>query len=213
MSSKPLRPLVAATRNRDKLERLAQILGSRHDLLPLVGGVEIDEPDLDAFPPQAGDAMVSIATAKAVSASVAVQGAMTIATDGGLVIPALGDGWQAARTRRFAGPHATNRHRAAALLAVTSHLTGDDRRIYWREAVAIARDGGVLMTTSAESMPGWLASELAEGADDGQGFWITRLWRSNRDVRAPTRGGDEHWRRLAAIVGPYLDGSADSQAH
>lgn len=198
--------IIAATRNHDKVVRIGRLIGGQYGLAPLPDGVSLKEPDPDRLPRAAGDPFAAIAMAKAVSASSLLDGAMTIATDGGLVVPALGDRWQPARTRRFAGAHATNRERAEALLALAADLEGDERRVHWREAVAVSRDGAVVLTATAESRPGCLATGLTDWTDDGQGFWVHVLWRDSRGGAAPHGAADEHWERLGAIVGPFLSG-------
>ena len=45
-----------------------------------------------------------------------VRHALTIASDGGLVIPVLGPRWESRYTRRFAGPAADNEERLSRLL-------------------------------------------------------------------------------------------------
>ncbi len=203
-------PLVTAARNETKLTLLASLVGHRHAPEPLPERIEPTEPEPSE---RAGiDPLVRIAVAKAVSASVALGGARTIASDGGLLVPALGDRWEPARTRRFAGPGATNRERAEALLALADGLTGDQRRIGWREAVAIAEAGQVAATFAAEATPGWLAEDLPAGwDDDGQGFWVPRLWRGDPGSTPSPGAGSDHWGRLALLVAPYLDGLADRQ--
>lgn len=196
-------PIVAATRNPDKLARLGRLVGSRYPLLPFPDGVVLDEPGPDDLL-GVDDPLVTTAIAKAVSASDATGGAMTIATDGGLVVPALGDLWQPALTRRFAGSNATNRQRAEVLLSLAAELVDEERRVHWREALAVAGNGDVLVTATAESYPGRLTTALTGWTDDGQGFWVPRLWSGGSD--AGSSSGDEHWERLTAIVRPFLDG-------
>ena len=204
-------PLVTATRNAAKLALLASLVGHRHAPEPLPETIEPTEPDPTEL--ARVDPLIGIAMAKAVSVSVALRGARTIASDGGLLVPGLGDRWEPARTRRFAGSFATNRERAEALLALASGLTGDQRRIGWREAVAIAEAGRIVATFTAEATPGWLVEELPDDwDDDGQGFWVPRLWRSASFSAEPSGAGSDHWHRLALLVAPYLDGLADRQA-
>lgn len=203
-------PLVAATTNAAKLASLASVVGRRQVLGPLPAAMEPTEPDHVEI---AGiDALVGIAVAKAVLVSDALGGAWTIASDGGLLVPGLGDRWQPARTRRFAGPATTNRERAEALLALAKGLTGDQRRIGWREAVAIAKSGRVVATFTAEATPGWLIEELpADWDDDGQEFWVPRLWATDPGSSPQSNAGGDHWDRLALLVALYLDGLADRQ--
>jgi len=200
-------PLVAATTNAAKLASLASVVGRRHVLGPLPAAMEPTEPDPVEI--IGIDPLVGIAMAKAVSVSLALGGARTIASDGGLLVPGLGDRWQPARTRRFAGSGLTNRARAFALLELADGLTEHQRRIGWREAVAIAEAGRVVATFTAEATPGRLIEELsADWDDDGQGFWVPRLWASDRGSSPQSNAGGDHWDRLALLVAPYLDGLA-----
>ena len=206
-----LSEIVAATRNADKLALLGRLAGRRHELQPLPAGIEVGEPEADLT--ARSDALNGIARAKAISVSVALGGVQTIASDGGLLVPGLGDRWRPARTRRFAGPDAINRDRAARLLALAAGLTGDQRRLGWREVVAIAEAGRVIATFTAEATPGWLVETLpADQQDDGQGFWVPCLWRSSAEASGTmTDGGADHWHRLALMVGAFLDGLASSR--
>lgn len=210
----PRPELIAATRNADKLALLARLALRRHAILPLPDRVaEVEsEPEPESRP--GGrlrvDPLVLIAQVKAISVSVALDGAKTIASDGGLLVLGLGDRWQPAMTRRFAGPDATNRDRAVALLDLADGLTGDQRRLGWREVVAIAEAGQVIGTFTAEATPGWLVEEFpANWEDAGQGFWVPRLWSSDPNDATPTPGaGNGHWDRLALLVPSFLDGVA-----
>lgn len=212
MTAAPPTVVVAATRNPDKLRPLAGVIGGRFRLVPLPVGIAVEEPDPAELPTDdpSVDTLVAIAAAKATAASRRMPGQLVIASDGGLLIPALGVRWSPSRTRRFAGPDATNADRIAALLALTADLCGDDRRTSWREAVAIARDGRLLLTAAAGSAPGWLASEPPEEMSSSQGFWLPALWRSGPEPDSPLGVADGHWARLAALVGPALAGSTQT---
>lgn len=209
ISSSPRTKLMAATRNPDKALRLGRLIGRRHALLSLPAGVEPIEPEPQPRLPDS-EPLITIAQVKAISVSSALGGVRTIASDGGLLVPGLGDRWQPAWTRRFAGPDASNHDRAVALLILAAGLAGDHRRLGWREVVAIAEAGRVIATFTAEATPGWLGQTLpADWVDDGQGFWVPRLWLSNpMDSTATTHAGSDHWDRLALVVVPFLDGLA-----
>ena len=201
-------PLMAATRNADKLALLMRMTGQRHEISPLPVLVDADEPASRGT--IGSDPLIVNATAKAVSVSTTLDGARTIASDGGLLVPGLGDDWQPARTRRFAGPRASNRERAEALLRLAAELVGDQRQVGWREAVAIAESGRLIATFTAEATPGWLSESLPAGwDDDGQGVWVPQLWLRNRgDPTVSPGAGTDHWDRLALLVAPFLDGLA-----
>ena len=138
---------------------------------------------------------------------------LVLATDGGLLFPALGSAWDPVRTRRFAGPDADGVDRARALLARAEGLDGDDRRIGWREAVAVARGDAVVVRFAAESPPGDLARAVEPAlVVAGEGFWLPAVWRcpeyggrllaellpAERDAR------DDHWSRLGADLRRWL---------
>lgn len=99
-------------------------------------------------------------------------GILSIASDGGLEIPALGQLWDGLRTRRFAGPG--DHDRVAALLEMLDGLQGEARSARLREAVAVASPRGLV--ASVERAGPW--GRLAETADEraSPGFWIPALY-------------------------------------
>lgn len=202
--------LIAATRNAAKLSELRRVVGDAAELRALPQGIS------QGFEPKEfGATIEEIAAAKAIAWSRAVDNERpVIASDGGLLIPALGTHWEPTRTRRFAGDAADDLTRARALLKLTAHLTGDDRQIGWRESISIARDGVLLAQWSAESIRGLLATGVdASMVAAGSGFWLPALW------RCPEYGGrllaaltaeerelrDDHWHRLAEPVRRWLE--------
>src|SRR5215213_3355139 len=103
--------LIAATRNPAKVQELARLVAGLADVAPLPNAGDGDPEDGDSFATNAG--------AKAVFWSRRLDGGeIVVATDGGLLIPALGDRWDPVRTRRFAGGARTDPERAEALLAL-----------------------------------------------------------------------------------------------
>jgi inosine/xanthosine triphosphate pyrophosphatase family protein len=215
--NRPLR-IVAASTNRAKRVKLQEVVGS----VGLVVGPPKDiSPQLRrelAHSEEAGSIALN-ARAKALAWSRALPGELVVATDGGLVVPELGNRWDPARTRRFAGESATDEARARALLALAAGLTGDQRRISWREALVLARDGQVLGQWFAESIDGVLAAEVDPALiHAGDGFWIPAIW------LCPNVGGrplaavspaeqavcQDHWTKLAMPFRRALRTLADS---
>ena len=136
-----------------------------------------------------------------------------MASDGGLTIPALGSAWNPARTRRFAGPGATDIQRVQQLLELTSYLQGGQRMIGWQESIGIACDGQIVFCATARGNEGVLATEVDPALVDATGgFWVSALW------RCPEYGGRllvdltleeqeqrlDHWRALRAPVQKWL---------
>jgi XTP/dITP diphosphohydrolase len=112
------------------------------------------------------------AQAKVLAWSQGYQG-KAIASDGGLVVPALGDRWDSMLTRRFSS--ANDAERARDLLILMASLTGRDRRAYWLEAVAVADSGRLIHTLSVQSGEGCIALDVHEGLIK-DGFWVGAVW-------------------------------------
>lgn len=135
-----------------------------------------------------------------------------VATDGGLLIPGLGAAWNPARTRRFAGEAASAGERIAALLHLAEHLRGDDRRIGWREGLAVARDGRVAASWVAESPPGILAFDVGAWKVADDPFWVPLIWtcpefggRRLVELSPHERGQrPDHWPVLGAHLRRWL---------
>ena len=207
-----MRRVVAATQNAAKVERLSDLIGDLAAVAPLPPDVSL-EPPADQ---ESGDLFTEIAQAKARTWSRALgTDDLVVASDGGLLIPALGDVWDPLRTRRFAGGGRSNRERADALLALAAGLEGEQRRVVWREAMAVARSGVVLATWEADGPPGLLARDYDPAwLDASDGFWMPVLWlcpeyggRRLANLTAVERAARiDHWARLGAGLRRFLVG-------
>lgn len=191
----PSLSVVAATRNRAKVLQLSRLVGDLANVVPLP--TEAGDEEV----PEDGATLIANAEIKATFWSSRLQpDRLVIATDGGLVIQELGDRWDPVRTRRFAGAAVTDRDRANALLRLAADLHSDERRIYWQEAMAVARGGVLLAVWSAMDGPGLLADDVdAAAIASGNGFWVPAIWRS------PDHGG----RRLTELCPDELAGRQD----
>jgi inosine/xanthosine triphosphate pyrophosphatase family protein len=198
--------LIAATRNPTKVEELARLVAGLAEVVPL--------PIAGAGDAEDGDSLLEIADGKAVSWSRRLDGEdLVVATDGGLLIPALGDRWQPTQTRRFAGEARSDDERAEALLVLAAGLDGDERRIVWEEALAVARGGVLLAHWVANGPAGLLAREVDPVlVARGNGFWIPAIWvcpemggRRLAELTATERGARaDHWSKLGAKLRAFL---------
>ena len=164
------REILLATANPAKLRRLAWLL----DGLPL----RPVNPEALSHPPLVEEnarSHRSNAVLKAQVWSRAWDDGLTIASDGGLSIPALGRRWNSLRTRRFAGPDADDRRRVEALLELMRPYSGPKRRVRWFEVVALAQGGALLGTWQAWSGQCTLATSF-DPAKLVHDFWIDTLW-------------------------------------
>ncbi|MBI3744876.1 MAG: hypothetical protein HY261_11420 [Chloroflexi bacterium] len=197
------RKVLLATTNPAKQEKLRWLLdGLGVELVrPQDIGVRVETAEEEG-------SHEAIAGAKAVAWAKA-SGVMAIASDGGLVIPSLGERWDALRTGRFAGAKAGDRERIEALLALMKSYRGEERVAYWREAVAVADGERVLASWSAESGRGRIAEQYAASKVIA-GFWAFSLWvvppfeKAYAELTVAERERvDDHWGRLRGMAGEW----------
>jgi inosine/xanthosine triphosphate pyrophosphatase family protein len=167
--SAALRVLLATT-NPAKAQRLAWLCAGL--------AVEPVRPSGGDGPQVAEDAASHLGNAvhKAVAWS-ATLGGVALASDGGLVVPALAGEWDSLTTRRATGTGPEpDAERAERLLRRMARLTDEERAAHWVEAVAIARDGRLVGAWQAQGLAGVIAGTYAPGPDGEDGFWVSGLW-------------------------------------
>ena len=208
MGSRPLRPILLATGNADKQRMLNWLL----DGLP-VSPVTPAEIGVSASPDESGDTHQAIADAKAETWS-QVAGIPAIASDGGLLVPALGANWESRYTRRFAGPAADDAERQRRLLALLEPYTGADRQAAFVEGLAIAEGGRTIASWEARGATGYIVDDLADAGDatSGDGFWVFPLWRFpefnrtyDRLTQAERASLGDHWDTLRVCIREFAE--------
>jgi len=164
---------------------------------------------LAVAPDERGDTHQDIANAKALDWS--RSGSMlAIASDGGLVLPALGDAWDSRYTHRFAGPEATNAQRLERLLDLMRPFQGDQRRATWVEAVAVADRGKLLASWKVNGATGVIADKPST-LPDTSGFWAFSVWyfpalgKTYDQLSQEQRERlDDHWAQLRTMVPKFF---------
>ena len=202
------RKALLGTTNPAKLERLGWLLED----LPIetvdpsslgLSGLDIEE---------AGATHEENARLKAEAWSQAA-GLPALASDGGLVIPALGDDWLSLHTRRFAGEDADDDARIRRLLELMTPYSGEDRKGVWVESVALARSGLPTVSWLVEGPTGYIL-EAPDGVHRIPGFWFFSLWflpELGKTYAAALDGPEadldsigDHWTRLKSKVQDYV---------
>lgn len=203
MTQRPPTPVLLATGNRDKQAEFRRLL----DGLPFTP-VAPGEAGLSGVPDEEGDTHEAIARDKAAQWSKAAS-MLAIASDGGLVVPALGPRWESRYTRRFAGPAADNNERLRRLLELMRPHHGEDRRASWVEALAIADRGRVLASWELSGGIGFLDEQPPAGPLPE--FWVFSVWRFpqfgstySQLTDAQRESIDDHWGSLRRLVSRFL---------
>ena len=203
MRHEPVHQILLATGNPDKQKMLRWLLEDLA-LTPVVP----QEIGVTASPDESADNHWAIARAKAEDWS-AAAGIPAIASDGGLVVPALGTNWESRYTRRFAGPAADDRERQRRLLDLLASHTGNERNAAFVEALAIAVDGQTVASWEVQGATGRIVDcvEDAGNPTDGDGFWVFPLWYFAEFGRTYDLLKDEeraslgdHWTKLRDLV-------------
>lgn len=186
--------LLLATTNEAKANRLRALL---HGL-----NVAFESPENVTNPPivkEDGDSHQAIAEQKAVAWSAAFGG-VALASDGGLMVPALGSSWVSLTTRRASGEEAGDAERAGHLLDLMRPYNSLDRTVTWVEALALADRGNLVESFQSEGLKGLLAEDYQPAPDRVPGFWVDGLWLH------PTNG-KRHWElgrgERAAVGDPW----------
>ena len=130
---------------------------------------------------------------------------LAIASDGGLVIPALGPAWESRHTHRFAGLAVSDSQRVDRLLELMEPFIGADRSASWAEAVAIAHKGRLLASWELLGANGEIAQ--ARSAGPVPEFWAFTIWNFpqhektyNELTPEELESVNDHWTRLGQLV-------------
>ena len=171
------------------------------------------ELGLTSVPDEEGETHQAIARQKASAWSQAAS-MLVIASDGGLIIPALGANWQSRFTHRFAGATASDQDRLRSLLELMQPYRGSEREASWIEAVAIADRGQILTSWELTGATGLIADVPSQRPDEDpsvEGFWVFSVWRFpkfgkyyNQLTEAERQFLDDHWTQLRLRVQGYF---------
>ena len=198
--------LLIATTNPAKADRLRRAVAGWPFEALLPSGLPGSGPPPP--PAESGASHLEIAVNKARAWSERT-GILSIASDGGLAVPALGNAWDSLTTRRSAGGDADDAQRLRRLIALMEPHEGESRRASWTEAVALARGPEAIGTWQVEGPTGYLSRTPATARIEG--FWAASLWFFPQFGKAYTELSPEQleavgdpWVRLASTVQDWL---------
>ena len=193
-------PILLATSNPTKQQTFRWLLEGLS-----LSSVTPDQLGLSTVPKEEGDTHEAIARLKARQWSVAGS-ALTIASDGGLVIPALGEWWESRFTHRFAGPAADDGGRIQRLLELLHPYQGTARKAWWVEALAIASRDRVLASWELRGGSGVIA-EAPSDSSRGSSFWafsvcyVPQFGKTYNHLSPQEwEALGDHWTRLRRLV-------------
>ena len=204
MTDKRATSILLATGNPAKQQKLAWLVEGL--------GLEPKTPQqlgLSEVPEEEGVTHHEIARSKALEWSLAGS-TLAIATDGGLVLPALGDRWESLYTHRFAGPAADDQERTRRLLELMEPYHGDEREATWVEGLCIADRGRILASWELTGGTGVIA-EAPSDTPAIPGFWVFSVWHFpqfgrtyNQLTPEELESLDDHWTSLRRLLQRYF---------
>jgi inosine/xanthosine triphosphate pyrophosphatase family protein len=166
-----IKKIYFATGNKDKVKDFQLVFDKFGiKLVQLQQEIKVDENASD---------LLENAEKKALAYSRRNPSKVIMATDGGVIIPFLGDNWNHVLTKRLSGidnqEEFTERQRAETLLDLMKEAKGDKRRIYWQEAVVLALKGEVIFEFCERGASGILSDHIPNDFDE-TGYWLSYLW-------------------------------------
>ena len=197
-------PVLLASGNPAKQQSLRWLLEG----LPL-SPVTPQQLGLESVPEEEGDNHETIAQRKAGEWSRAAS-MLAIASDGGLVVPALGSNWESTLTHRYAGPAADDADRQDRLLELMRPYRGREREASWVEALAIAERGDILASWELTGATGVIGQGVGDSPQVA-GFWVFSLWyfpqyaKTYNELSLQERESlGDHWDRLRGLVQEFF---------
>lgn len=99
----------------------------------------------------------------------------TLASDGGVDIPALGKDWDFLKNQRIVGEEKNDVQKAKKLLEMMEDLKGEERKVQFHHALALAKDGKLLWSNEKITESGYIATQLPD-ENIPKGKWLSHLW-------------------------------------
>ena len=122
-----------------------------------------------------GMSHLAVACSKAANWSKKTK-AITIATDGGVLIPILGKDWESYRTKRNTGGAGTDDEtRAKRLLKSLQVHPHSKWRASFCEAIAVAREGIILSAWESTGLDCHISDSYTPSPERQEGFWVYGL--------------------------------------
>lgn len=100
---------------------------------------------------------------------------LTLASDGGVDVPALGEKWNILKTQRNVGENNSDLQKAKNFLKIMEKLKGEDRKVQHYLALALAKDGQLLWSDEKITERGYIVEKLPD-ENIPNDKWISQIW-------------------------------------
>tara|TARA_A100001037_G_C15154015_1_gene642315 strand:- start:10470 stop:11084 length:615 start_codon:yes stop_codon:yes gene_type:complete len=162
-------------------------------------------------PPEVNGSHLEIAEQKALLWS-SKTSYPVLSTDGGLIIPWLGEEWNSTTTKRNAGKRASDASRAQHLIKLLGSARGEDRQASWVETVAIAQSNQLLVSWEVSGPQGLITDRLP--SEPISPFWVNHIWyfpQFNKTYHHMTdeekKTSSDHWTQISLLINNFFKNS------
>ena len=100
---------------------------------------------------------------------------LTLASDGGVDIPDLGEKWNFLKNQRTVGQEKSDVEKAKTLLEIMKDLKGEERRAQYYLALALAKNGRLLWLDESVTEKGYIIEELPD-ENIPKYRWMGHIW-------------------------------------
>ncbi len=142
--------------------------------IPNVNICFLKDTDIDLNIEEDGESLTENAQKKAIEISKHTD-MYVLASDGGVDIPGLGDKWDILRNQRIVGHDNTDLEKANELLLLMNGLKGEQRKVEYHLAVALAFNGKIVWSGEDITDRGYIVEKLVD-ENIPSGFWMGHIW-------------------------------------
>ncbi len=191
--------IILATTNKDKFKDfrlLVRDIGLRPEL-----------PEEEVEVRENKSTLLANAKKKALTYSKKYENELVAATDGGVKIPYLGESWNHVLTKRLSGRDmeegCTERERCEVLLDLMKDATGKDRKVFWKEAFAIACNNKIIYSFEGISEPGYIMKKIPDDFKE-TGFWVGYIWYKPKFKKHYMALTDKEKKRIGSVGNKFV---------
>ncbi len=150
------------------------------ELLFYLEGIEnisihfLKDQNIDVDVLEDGDTLEENAQKKAIEISKRTD-FFVLASDGGVDISALGENWNFLKNQRTVGEKRSDVQKAEKLLEMMKSLQGEERKVVFHHALALAKDGNIFWSDEKITERGYIANRLPD-KNIPKGKWLSHIW-------------------------------------
>lgn len=162
--------ILIGTRNAYKKGEMIWFLGDN----PKIKIHFLDELNLNINIEEDGESLIKNAEKKAKEISKYTD-FYVLTSDGGVDIPGLGERWNLLKNQRTVGENNSDLVKANNLLSLMKDLKGEERKVSYHLALALAKNGRLIWSKGDVTDKGYITEQLID-ENIPKYFWMGQIW-------------------------------------